>query len=358
MNKQPNKDIIRLARESRGFTQKDLAEAIPTPQGNISKWENGMLGLSEDTLKRISQILKYPEHFFYFDDQIYGPGISGLGIFFHRKRQSVSNKTLDEIHAQINVRAIHLRRLLKSIRLKNNLFRFYDLEDFKDKPEDVAKAIRHQWGLPRGPVANLTKSIENAGGIVIEFDFGTRAIDAISQWMPDLPPLFFVNKSSPGDRLRFSLAHELLHVLCHNHKTYDPTKEDEADKFAAEFLMPKAEISSSLYALNLAKLAALKENWKTAMAAILHRATDLEKIKKSYAQYLWMQMGKSGYRLHEPIEIPREEPSLLSRIIETYCKNYNYSIEELSNLLGLFEQETKDLYFPQKNRPAYLSVVK
>ena len=51
--------------------------------------------------------------------------------------------------------------------------------------------------------------------MVISVDFETPRIDAISRWMPGLPPLFFVNKDIPKDRYRYSLTHELGHVVMH-----------------------------------------------------------------------------------------------------------------------------------------------
>ena len=48
-----------------------------------------------------------------------------------------------------------------------------------------------------------------------------------------------MNSDMPGDRHRFNLAHELGHALMHRHSTGEC--ESEANRFAAEFLMPKEE---------------------------------------------------------------------------------------------------------------------
>ena len=75
-------------------------------------------------------------------------------------------------------------------------------------------------------------------------DFGTRKIDAISEWMGKCPPIFFVNPnpSMTGDRLRFNRAHELGHIVLH--QSGGPETEDEANRLAGEFLMPGSEIRS------------------------------------------------------------------------------------------------------------------
>lgn len=356
MDKKINLDMIRLARESRGLNQSELARMLSVSQGKVSKIESGLLEASDDMLSNLSRALDYPEHFFAFDDAVYGAGISGISVLYHRKRQSLSNKIIEKIHAQINIRRIHLARLLKAVELKNNHFQHYDVDEYDGKVDYIANAVRASWLLPNGPIKNLTKAIEDAGGIVIEFDFGTKSVDAISQWLPDLPPLFFINKNAPGDRLRFSLAHELGHIFMH--RTPNPHMEMEADRFAGEFLLPKQEISSSLNYITLPKLANLKPYWKVSMGAILHRASDLDKITKRQYQYLWVQMGKAGYRLREPAEldIPKEKPTLLQELVNTYRNKLNYSLAELSTLLGMHEHEIKTIYLGQQT--PHLTVVK
>ena len=186
-------------------------------------------------------------------------------------------------------------------------------------------------GSSPGPINNLTVAIENAGGIIIPCSFGTRKIDAMSQWAVDLPPLIFLNKEVPGDRLRFSLAHEIGHIIMHQVPTNDI--EREADKFAAEFLMPKAEIAPYLTNLSIPKLANLKPYWKVSMAALLMRAGDLKKITDRQKQYLWTEMGKRGYRVKEPIDIPMEKPKTINDIVDAHLGGLGYSVAELSSLV-------------------------
>ena len=118
----------------------------------------------------------------------------------------------------------------------------------------------------------------------------------------------------PGDRQRFTLAHELGHLVMHDVPTEE--MEDEADKFASEFLMPEAQIQGQLHALSMRKLWELKSRWKVSMAALVKRAETLGCITASQTRYLWIQLSKSGYRLEEPAElaIPRKSRHLWQRL--------------------------------------------
>src|ERR1700730_1023199 len=114
-----------------------------------------------------------------------------------------------------------------------------DAEDYNGDVSVIAGLLRRSWGIPNGPVENLTTAIEAAGGVVLRRSFGTSKIDAMSKWAPGEPPLFFINSEIPADRCRYTLAHEIGHIVMHQVPT--PDMEGEADRFAEEFLMPEKD---------------------------------------------------------------------------------------------------------------------
>jgi Zn-dependent peptidase ImmA (M78 family) len=202
--------------------------------------------------------------------------------------------------------------------------------------------VRTLWKIAPGPVPNVVQAIEDAGGIVFRCDFGSNKIDALSQWLQGLPPIFFVADRIPTDRMRWTLAHELGHVVMHQIPTEDT--EREADRFASEFLMPATAIRPYLKDLSLSKLAALKPHWKVAMSALLKRAADLRTITPRQRNYLWMQMGAHGYRTEEPVTLPPEEPTLVRELIDIHRQELGYSEKQISELLVLHEREARSEY--------------
>jgi Zn-dependent peptidase ImmA (M78 family)/transcriptional regulator with XRE-family HTH domain len=346
MNKTVNPKMIELARESRGFTQSELARAAGVSQGKVSKYENGMLGVSADDLKMIARILDYPEVFFYQTDDVKGAGSSCM---YHRKRQTMPVGELKRIQAKINIVRFQMAKLLRGAEIESeSKFPRMDVEDYEGGPQEIAGLVRKSWSLPLGPISHMVNAIEDAGGVIFRWAFGTRKLDAISQWTPGLPPLFFINADAPSDRVRFSLAHELGHVIMHQLPT--PDQEREADRFAAEFLMPAGEIKPYLKPLTIQKVAALKPYWKVSMAALLKRAFDLGVISESYYRKLYTQLSKLGYRLAEPAPLPEEEPTILRDIVEVHLRGHKYSVRELSDLLAIHEQEFRAQYLPDEQR--------
>jgi hypothetical protein len=102
-------------------------------------------------------------------------------------------------------------------------------------PAHAARMVRAQWRMPIGPVRNLTRWIESAGVVVIEEHLGTRRIDGLSQWASEYP-VVLLNADLPADRKRWTLAHEVGHLVLHSHYI-DPDVETQANDFAAELLM-------------------------------------------------------------------------------------------------------------------------
>ena len=183
--------------------------------------------------------------------------------------------------------------------------------------EDIAQHVREVWGVPAGPIDNMVALIERNGGIVVPCAFGTDLIDAMSQRIDGMPVLFFVNKTAPADRVRYTLAHELGHMILHTLSLRDDdTMEDQADVFAGAFLLPAEELRSQLRRFDLAHIANLKAYWKVSMGAIAMRAAGLNLISAHQNKVFWMQMGNFGYRKNEPNELAAHTPEAQLRMIK------------------------------------------
>lgn len=349
-----NPNMMVLAREARGLSQKVLSKRLGVPQSRISMIEMGVRPVPKPLLAQLSEVLDYPEHFFFQEGQLYGVEIAEV---FHRKRRNVPKYTLARIYALMEIRLRHISALLRSLDVTNKIPQF-DPEEVRSTSEskarilDIARAVRASLEIPRGPIVDLTETLEEAGVIVVAFDFETPLVDAISRWLPGLPPTFFVNQRSPKDRYRLSLAHELGHMVMHAQAT--PEMEEQANWFAAEFLMPERDIRHDLTDLTLYKLTALKRYWRVSMAALLMRAQELGTFTPNQARYLWSQMAKAGYRTREPVEldVTGEEPRLLHELVTTHVDKLGYTETDLAKILPLNAEELHSWYLSGEIPPS------
>ncbi len=195
-----NSEMLVLARESRGHLQKEFAELSGLSQGEISKIESGLRIPASSLIEKFSNLLQYPKQFFFIEDSMKG---STSTCVYYRKRQSAGVAVIRRALAIANVRRIQISRLLLagSAELEANAFVRMDVEA-NGGPERIAEVVRATWKIPPGPVVDVIRSIEDAGGLVFKCDLGTTKIDALSQWPQGLPPMFFVNDCIPADRMR------------------------------------------------------------------------------------------------------------------------------------------------------------
>jgi Zn-dependent peptidase ImmA (M78 family)/transcriptional regulator with XRE-family HTH domain len=346
--------MLTLARESRGMTQADVAEAMTTwadgeriSQGYVSKAEGGRLVVSGTRLDLYAQALHCPAHTLCIGFEVQGVGI---GLVHHRKKAALGAQALRRIHAELTLTRLQVRGLISSTGENVHHFERVDVTDL-ESPSDAARAVRKRWNLPAGPVPDLVLVIERAGGLILIRDLGTRDLDAVSQWDGEEAPLFILSAHAPGDRFRFSLAHELGHIVMHSVPGGTSLQERQADEFASEFLMPATDIESELRGnLDLNHLLALKRQWGVSMAALIRRAVTLAAISEWQYRNLMVEMSTLGYRTNEPGTVTIERPHKLTKIAERLVRLSD--LDQAARLAGLLPDEFRVLYLQSTHRAA------
>lgn len=336
-----NPQMLTLLRESRGHSQSALAKLTGIPQPTLSKAESGITELDEERLGKVAEVLHYPREVFDWTDAVYG---FGNAAFHHRKQQSLTQAALRRVHALVNLTRMRMTRLLRSVEVEAR----YTIPQIEAEelggPAEVARAVRAAWLLPMGPVRSMIRTLEHAGAIVVRADMESPRISAISTMTGDAPPLFILNTGQSADRERWNLAHELGHLVMHTMPMASDEAEREADSFASEFLIPAAEIRSQLSGMDLRKAAQLKQAWKVSMAAIIRTARDLGRIEDGRYKSLMVQMSQRGWRKAEPVEIPREEPSVLVGLIGVHRDDHEYTADDMARMVGLCVDEYRIIY--------------
>jgi Zn-dependent peptidase ImmA (M78 family)/transcriptional regulator with XRE-family HTH domain len=343
-----NREMLIVAREALGLTQRDVAEAAGTTQGRVSKIETGTLEPTPELLQQFSKVLQVPVSFFSKQEDI-----RGIPESYHRKRMSLGATVLRRINANVNLRIWQVATLLRSAAVESkHEVPALDLDEYGGSPEEIARAIRSFWQLPPGPVRNLARSMENAGVVLVPMDFGAREIDGIGMRPKGLPPLVFFNKAAPGDRTRFTLAHELGHLVMHTHLPPYPKMEEESNAFAAEFLMPKRDILPQFLSGRVTRqsLAGMKPVWRVAISALLRRAYQLQVIDYNRYTRLWQELSKLGYRTREPAELdfPQEKAVVLDELLKLHVDHFSYSVNELASVLDLLPEQLETTLLPTR----------
>lgn len=324
---------VKQAREQALMTQADLARATSVSQPMVAHIEQGLKQASPELAEKIAVATGVKLEF------LYRPSGAALpfGSMLFRARANVSARKFAQTHAiASNVLEIFLhlagRFELPPIRLKPVL----------GSPEEAASQTRKMLGVnDSSPVPHLMRAFEKAGGILLSLP-ELQGREAFAVWASNRP-VISIGPSGNGDRLRFSMAHEIGHLILHNAPTGMAQAEKEAHRFAAELLAPKDAICNDLTGvLTFQKLGALKRKWGISMAALLYRAKELHLISKRNHDRLIFEL--SPYRNQEPKEfdIPLERPRGLRQMAELLYGT-NLQVSQIAADLALPEMFVQDV---------------
>ena len=324
-----NGEMVALAREFRELTQQALAAELGVGQSTIAKLEASLRNdLEESLIQRLAVILGFPVSFFSQNEELLSFGSSS---YFYRKRASLTAADRKRIHSVVNLQRIALRQMLRHVEIEpRRKLPQFDLEEYGQNAARVAQALRAFWVMPDGPVRDLTELVEGAGVIVIRCRFDSRKFDATSLRLTDMPPMVFMNADLPGDRWRFTLAHELGHLVMHT--VPHESMEDEADSFAAEFLCPEETIKPQLMQVarwRARDIAQLKLYWRVSLHMLVKRANDLHVIDAQQAKSAYIALAP--VRQQEPIPIAQEATKSLPKIVAALVDDLDFKEEGLAS---------------------------
>lgn len=322
-----NGERIRQAREIKGITQAELADAVGLQQSHIALFEQNYREPNDHTLGAISIATGFPPAFFRKNSAPEFP----LGSLLYRRRKSMSSRDRDKIRQVA-------RLIFETIQAMSNRFKPLELRipRLSGSPTEAARVVRSSLSLsPDTPVTNLVHRLERNGVVVVSVPYEIEEHDAFSVWADTEPrnPVIVMTAGKPGDRQQWTVAHELGHLVLHQaFNALLPQIEDEADEFASEFLMPEEIMRECLRCpITLTLLADLKARWRVSMQALVMRAYGLKIITDGQRRYIFRQMAAKGWLHFEPVPIPSEKPRLLKKLAESIF-GPNFSTGQVADL--------------------------
>lgn len=333
-----NPTRLTVARKRNGLTMTALAAEIGMSPRSVSVYETGSTPPPE-VLSRIVQTLGFPIEFFSGDD-LESPGVG-----------SVSFRALSKMSAIERDRALSQGALALGLN-KWIEQRFElpspDMPDLSQEtdPEAAAGSLRQQWGLGEAPVRNMIHLIETKGVRVYSLAVDSLNVDAYSMWN-DETPMICLNTRKSAERSRFDAAHELGHLLLHRHARKNDTRlaEDDANRFASAFLMPRAgTIARAPRFVTVQHLVAHKKFWTVSAAALNHRLHALAITNDWQYRHLCAEISRRGYRTDEPDPALRESSQLLAKVL-TALREENLSQREIAAELNYPPVEIEQLIF-------------
>ncbi len=212
--------------------------------------------------------------------------------------------------------------------------------------EHAANGLRDHWGLGRDPIPNLVELLEVRGIKVLSIDL--QKIDGLAVRARSengkFSSVVVVNKQNWGERQRFTIAHELGHMVLEAAQKVDGEK--AAHRFAGAFLMPakllRAEIGRHRKSIGWKEFFALKAMFGVSVQALTYRCRDLGIINMSMFQQLFKEFDHLGWRTppyQEPYSLSGEEPKRFERLCFRALAEGAISDSKAAELLGTSVRE-------------------
>lgn len=324
-----NGQRLKIARLYRNLSISDLADKIGIKKQSISQFETGLTKPKVETELLLIRELQFPRSFFYQNFET-----TEVNKTFFRALSSASalDKKTQETKTQLVVEIYNF--LCEYLGLPELDLPILDIANMDI--EEIAQKSREYWGLGEKPIPNMVNLIENKGIIVSAFDVESDKIDAFTQ-VHDLKnyPQYCVvvgNNKKSAVRRNFDMAHELGHIILHSSiENIDELSqeqlreiENEANLFAAAFLMPKdAFLRDLITPTNIVSYVALKEKWHVSIGAMIIRAKSLGIIDMKQYQSLMKAMSYRKWRTKEPLDdkLAVPYPTLFTSAIEILFEN-------------------------------------
>jgi Zn-dependent peptidase ImmA (M78 family)/transcriptional regulator with XRE-family HTH domain len=312
---------IRQARAIAGLSQDEVVQAlggrgVSLTKAALSKYERGASVPRASLLKQLGEVLNVPAEYFLREPQV---SITWLAF---RKRAAAGAREQDRVKAVASERVEAYVRLRESLTLSPgkpfpNCLPFANLDD----AEGAAGRLRKAWDLDDLPIESLTDLIEDREGVVVEVEGSEDAVDGLAGLANGAHAVVVVDPSVEDNRKRFTLAHELGHLVMDKDAVTDPDEEERmANRFASAFLVPKAvavrELGEKRTRLSFEELKLLKVKHGLSMQAWIYRARDCGIIEDQHFRFLFDQMSRMGIRRREPVEYRgRERPQRFKQMV-------------------------------------------
>lgn len=313
---------LKLARIGSGLSLRELEAKINNlvSAQAIGKYERDEMMPNSTTLIALATALGVSENYLLGQNNL---KLEGLEF---RKKKITTKKVEAQVEAQV---LSHVERYLEIEEIINTPslewdrpreapFPIYELKD----AEFVAQRLRENWHLGCDPIPNLAEFLEEQGIKVLSLPLPI-SVSGLTCWVKrrngKQVPVIVINAADSGERQRFTLVHELGHMVLNVATGLD--EEKVAQRVAGAFLMPATilwlEIGRHRSKLSIGELIRLKHVFGVSAQALAYRCKDLEIIAPQVFQWLFTEFGRRGWRTppyEEPDPIPPEKPCRFERL--------------------------------------------
>ena len=315
----------------------------------IAKYENGQIIPNSEKLIEFASAYKVKVR-----DLLKTYNAPKMKFNAFRKKQRLQGQNLELLKELIQNKVSDYFEVieLNQIKSNNTKLKKYVCNSIEDA-ETAANKFRNDYQLSiNQPISDLTNILENIGIIIMEidnYDNRFKDFDGISEIVNNIPIIALL-KYDDGARQRFTIAHELGHLVL-DIKDKKVNEEKMGNRFAGSLLMPKEavinEFGISRSIISFFELKAFKKEYKVSMASIVYRLRELDIISEYLYRRINISFSQLGFKKNEPVSVFLEESDQYDKLVHKLEVNNIISLNRACELLGITvnEYNTQDNNF-------------
>jgi Zn-dependent peptidase ImmA (M78 family)/DNA-binding XRE family transcriptional regulator len=305
-----NPQRLSIARKRRLLNQKQLSEKVGLAVHTISRCEKGITVPTDESVDIFASALNFPKPFFFGTD-LDEPAAELVSF---RSQKAMTAATRDAALAAGAIGFLLSDWVEQRFELLSSKLPDLHLYD----AEMSARMLRQEWQLGEKPISNMVHLLESKGVRVLSLAENSKRVNAFSLWRAE-KAYVFLNTMKSAENSRFDAAHELGHLVLHQDgKTTGRLAEDQANRFASAFLMPRADVLAVLPRIAyLQQIVEAKKRWKVSVAALNYRLHKLGLMTDWRYRDLCIQIAQHRFNVDEPFEIARERSVVWEKVMKT-----------------------------------------
>jgi Zn-dependent peptidase ImmA (M78 family)/DNA-binding XRE family transcriptional regulator len=305
---------LKLAREAAGLSLRALSNRIDNRVSAqaIGRYENDRMMPGSEVLLALARALGVaPEYLLSRRD------ISLSGVEFRRapgagakEERAVEARVLEQLERHLTLE----ETLGLDVAPRQTSLARLDPIDAPDQAQDAAATLRSRWHLGTDPIPSMTELLEERGIKVIALDLpiavsGSKTVARLASDRSVLAVI--INSNHTGERQRFTLAHELGHLVLDVSGRLSKREAEKAmDRFAGAFLVADEELRRLAGAhrsdLSLGELVELKRHFRVSLQCLVVRLGQTGILSEPEQQRHWQMLKDHGF-----LEPPYPEPEPL-----------------------------------------------
>jgi Zn-dependent peptidase ImmA (M78 family)/DNA-binding XRE family transcriptional regulator len=324
-----------IARKRRLLNKKGLAQLAGVAPHTVVRCEKGETEPTAESIETFSHVLGFPNEFFF------GPDLDEPESASFRCQTTMSAAIRD---AALAAGAIGFM-ISDWVEARFNLppIEVPDLHLYE--PEEAARVLREEWRLGEKPISNMIQLLESKGVRLFSLAENTVKVNAYSLWRRG-KCYMFLNTFKSAESSRFDAAHELGHLVLHQDGgSTGRQAEDQANRFASAFLMPRADVIATLPRVeHLGQIVRAKSRWRVSVAALNYRLHKIGITSDWRYRDFCIEIATRRYNKEEPDPIARETSVVWQKVLRALWAERTTQAH-IAEALAVPESEVNGLLF-------------